>query len=99
MDIISSDQRAHYRANNTRTVTLPDGRCERVYMPPSLWIQYEALQGLEGLSESDVVDLALQEMSVQPQASFSECFRCVVTDRVLAWFDAAEQAGLTADSL
>lgn len=94
MTSISSSERTGYRHRNTRTISLPDGRSEAVYMPPSLWQQYSALLDLENLQEADIVEMALNEKSIQSNASFSECFRCIVTSRVLDWFEAAERAGL-----
>lgn len=103
MDIISWNTAKKYQSGNTRQVTLPHGKLEKVFMPPSLWAQCEALLGLENLKEADLVELALEEQSVQQaggiKASFSECFRAVVTDRVLDWFRTAESMGVTKDNL
>ena len=100
MDMISSNERSQYRSNNTRVFTLLDGRREPVYMPPSLWTQYEALLVLDDIQEAEVVDMALKEKELQPaDISFSECFRCVVTEHVLAWFEAAEAQVITAEYL
>ena len=103
MDIIPWISAKKYQSGNTRQVALPYGKLEKVFMPPSLWSQYEALLGLENLIEADFVELALKEQSVQQdhgvKASFSECFRAVVTDRVLDWFRAAESTGVTKDNL
>lgn len=94
MSLISSSERTGYRHHNTRTITLPDGRSEAVYMPPSLWRQYSALLDLEDLCEADIVQMALNEKEAQSNASFGECFRCIVTSMVIDWFEAAESAGL-----
>lgn len=103
MDIIPWKTAKKYQSGNTRQVTLPHGKLEQVFMPPSLWTQYEALLGLESLVEADFVDLALKEQSAQladgVKATFSECFRAVITDRVLDWFETAESLGVTKDTL
>ena len=103
MSIISWKSAKQYQTGNTRRVTLPNGNVEKVYMPPSLWIQYEGLLGLEDLIEADIVDLALDEEKAQHEAgveaSFSTCFRLVVTVRVLDWFRVAEEMGVSSDSL
>ncbi len=95
MTLINKYQTNNYRQANTRLVTLPDGRSEKVYMSSDLWVQYEAMLSLDNLDEGDIVDIALKEKAAQHEAnvraSFSECFRCVVTQRVIEWHDAHER--------
>ncbi|WP_430451106.1 hypothetical protein [Rhodopirellula europaea] len=103
MSIIPWKTAKQYQSGNTRQVTLPDGKLAKVYMPPSLWVQYESLIGLEDLVEADIVELALDEREAQRKAgvkaTFSTCFRLVVTVRVLDWFRVAEEMGVTSDNL
>ncbi|MEO1529638.1 MAG: hypothetical protein AAFX06_29815 [Planctomycetota bacterium] len=99
MTLISSQKRLQYRAENTRPIALISGAVEDVYMPPSLWIQYEALLSLEGISEADIAELALEEMPLQKGATFADCFRAVVTWRVNDWLRVTERMGLTVDTL
>lgn len=84
-------------------MTLPNGKLEKVYMPPSLWTQYEGLLGLEDSIEGDIVDLALVKQcelkEAGVKATFSESFREVVTERVLDWFRIAEETGVTSNNL
>jgi hypothetical protein len=103
MEFISWKNAKQYKQSNSRQVALPTGNFETVFMSGSLWLQYEALLELENLSEADFVVFAIEEKSAQlasgVNASFGECFRAVVTDRVLDWFRAAEEAGVSSETL
>ena len=73
-----------YRDENTREVELPDGSRRAVRMTPLLWDNMEFLHSIEGITQAEVAEYALEEVELQ-KISFDNAFRAVVAHFANRW--------------
>jgi hypothetical protein len=86
-NVISKQELENYREESSGDVRLSDGSMRSVRMTERLWNGLELIQVLEGLSQEDLSDFALEEMEINPDVTFNRAFRGIIASITNAWHD------------
>lgn len=84
MTIVAEETLTNYRDENTREIIMPDGARRAVRMTPDLWNSLEFLEAWEFMSQTEIAEFALEEMTLQ-DVSFDRAFRGVVAHVANLW--------------